>query len=155
LPYRLSEVAPNAPIFSYRNRVIADGGIVEGEDFVINPEVNTTYDVKVYYDTADSLLKWDVQEEGKILTLTPGTHNYLGSAEVILCDTTAGSVQINLPDPTTNKGRRYIFKKTGIPHSVTITGTIDDNGEVEFNSKNESVTIVSDGTQYWLIAQYH
>ena len=38
---------------------------------------------------------------------------------------------------------------------VTITGTIDDNGEVEFNSKNESVTLVSDGAQYWIIAQFH
>lgn len=135
LPYRLAEVAPGAP--------------------TTDPIIDTTYDVKVYYDTSDSLLKWDVQEEGKTLTYTAGTYTLSGTAEVIICDTTAGAIEINLPDPTTNKGRRYIFKKTGIAHDVTIVGTIDDNGETTINAKNESVTIVSDGTQYWIIAQWH
>lgn len=119
------------------------------------PTIDTEWGVKINYNEGTEAMSWNIQELGKTLTYTAGTYTLSGTAEVILCNTTAGAVEINLPDPTTNKGRRYIFKKTGIAHSVTITGTIDDNGETSISNKNESVTIVSDGAQYWIIAQFH
>lgn len=137
MPYHIAEMSPDAP--------------------TSDPSIKTTYDVKAYYDTVDNFLKWNVQEEGKVTTVTDPIYNINDTTELFLCDTTAGGITVNLPDATTVKGRRFIFKKIASNHSVTIDSVsdIDDNGEISLNNKNESITLMSDGVQWWIIGQWH
>jgi len=116
---------------------------------------NTEYAVKLNYNVSDTALQWNLGELGKSVTYTAGTTSLDIDAELIICDTSAGDVEVTLPDADTVKGRKYTFKKIESLHSVIITGTIDDNGELSFNGKNESATIMSNGTQYYVISRYH
>ena len=72
-----------------------------------------------------------------------------------MCDSSAESVIVNLPDPATVKGLKFIFKKIASSHNVEINGTIDTLPMYSFNSVFESVTIMSDGTQYYAVGRYH
>ena len=119
------------------------------------PSQSTDFGVKINYNPTNNLLSWDIQELGKSVTYTAGTTALDVDAELIICDTSAGDVEVTLPDADTVKGRKYTFKKIESLHSVIITGTIDDNGELSFNGKNESATIMSNGTQYYVISRYH
>ena len=135
LPYHIGEISPGAP--------------------TSDPTIDTTFDVKVYFDQSDSLLKWDLQEEGKVTTITAATYNAGGYTELYLCDTTAHGITVTLPSAADYKGRRYIFKKTKASHSLAIQATsIDDGSEISMNNKNEAITVMSDGSQWWVIAKF-
>ena len=135
LPYHIGEISPGAP--------------------TSDPIIDTSFDVKVYFDQSDSLLKWDLQEEGKVTTITAATYNATGYTELYLCDTTAHGITVTLPSAADYKGRRYIFKKTKASHSLAIQATaIDDGSEISMNNKNEAITVMSDGSQWWVIAKF-
>jgi hypothetical protein len=135
LPYHIGEISPGAP--------------------TTDPLIDTDFDVKVYFDQSDSLLKWDLQELGKVTTITSATYTVSGYTELYLCDTTAHGIAVTLPSAADYKGRRYIFKKTKATHSVAIQATlIDDGTEIQMNNKNEAITVMSDGAQWWVIAKF-
>jgi len=135
VPYHISEVSAGSP--------------------TTTPIIDTAFDVKVYFDQSESLLKWDLQEEGKVTTITTATYNVTGYTELYLCDTTAHGITVTLPSAADYKGRRYIFKKTKATHSLAIQSTaIDDGTEISMNNKNEAITVMSDGSQWWVIAKF-
>lgn len=121
----------------------------------ILPTEDTTYAVGIKYDVANDTLAWNIQELGKVQSLTGGTHDLDSTAELIICDATTETVIINLPDPADVKGLKYHFKKISSSHSVQLNGTIDGVGVYSFNGKDDCKVLMSDGTAYWLVAYYH
>jgi hypothetical protein len=74
---------------------------------------------------------------------------------VCLCDTTSGFT-LNLPAAASHTGRIYQIKKTSADgNAVTIDGsgaeTIDGSLTISISTQYESVTIVSDGTNWFII----
>jgi hypothetical protein len=124
-------------------------------DQTITPSQDTIYNVGIKYDAATEDLNWNIQELGKTQSLPGGIHDLDVTAELIICDSTEETVIVNLPDPATVKGRKYHFKKIASSHSVQLNGTIDTLPLYSFNGKDDCKVIMSDGTQYWLVAFYH
>ena len=123
-------------------------------DTTISPTDLSIFNVGIKYDETNGL-SWHTQELGKVQSLTGGTHDLDSTAELIICDTSAESVIVNLPDPATVKGIKYYFKKISSSHQVQLNGTIDGVGVYSFNGKDDCKVIMSDGTAYWLVAYYH
>jgi hypothetical protein len=119
------------------------------------PMVITNFVPIIKYDTATEALAWNIQELGRVQSLTGGTHDLDPTCELIICDATAENVIINLPDPATVKGLKYHFKKISSSHQVQLNGTIDGLGVYSFNGKDDCKVLMSDGTAYWLVAYYH
>jgi hypothetical protein len=112
--------------------------------------------VMLSYDDSTELVNWRIQEHNAPITYTAGTHTITNGYELILCDSSGGTVTVDLPDPTISKGKKYYFKKIASSHSVVITGggfDIDGNPTKVLNTNYETCTVISDGTQWWLIVQ--
>ena len=92
---------------------------------------------------------------GKVQTLT-ANHTATTTDWLFLCDTTTGAITITLPDPAGLSGKHWIFKKIASSHSVTIItaddSTIDGSATFTMNANNETHWIVTDGNNYYLIA---
>ena len=119
------------------------------------PTIDTYFNPVIVYDATDDVLEWNIQEMGKVQSLTGGTHNLDVSAELVVCDSSAENIIITLPSPSLVKGRKYIFKKISSSHNVQLSGTIDSAPSYSFNSLWESITIMSDGTEYYAVGRYH
>lgn len=120
------------------------------------PTLNTRWEVMLDYNDSTEEVKWHIQEHNAPVTYTAGTHTITNGYELILCDTSGGAVTVDLPDPTLSKGKKYYFKKTTTSHQVVITGggyDIDGSPSKVLTSQYETVTVISDGTQWWLIVQ--
>ena len=78
------------------------------------------------------------------------------SDSVILCDTGNGATTITLPSTSGIAGRMYtIKKKTNDGNSCTIVPTgalIDGSGGVTLGTFNQYVTVITDGTNWYKIA---
>lgn len=121
----------------------------------VEPTINTNFLPVIFYDTSTGLAQWNIQELGKVQSLVGGTHDLDATCELIICDSSAESVIINLPDPSTVKGLKYHFKKIASSHSVQLNGTIDGLPAYSFNGIDDCKVLMSDGTAYWLVAYYH
>jgi hypothetical protein len=78
------------------------------------------------------------------------------AVEVIIADATSGAITVNLPDAAGNTGRRYSIKKVdATANLVTIDGdggdTIDGQTTKVLSDQYDSVTVVSDGTNWFII----
>ena len=76
--------------------------------------------------------------------------------EVCLCDTTSGVLTLNLPAAASYTGRVYQVKKTSADaNTVVIDGnaseTIDGGLTATLTTQYESITIVSDGSNWFII----
>ena len=119
------------------------------------PTQNTRYEVMVQYNHADEQMVWHLQEHNSSVVYTAGTHTITNGYELIICNTTDGNVVVNLPDATESKGKKYYFLKTANPHVVTISGgsyNINGSSATTINSLYGSKTIISDGSQWYIIA---
>jgi len=89
-------------------------------------------------------------------SVTTKTGNYTAASEsVILCDATSASFTITLPSVAT-VGRHYNIKKIdSTANTVTLDGnaseTIDGATTLVLGAQYQSVTIVSDGSAWWVI----
>jgi len=89
------------------------------------------------------------------------TSNYDATKDdwLILCDTTAGSITVNLPDPSGLQGKHWVIKKTATAHSVTIatitTATIDGVDSHTDNQLNGFDWVACDGTNFYIISEGH
>lgn len=75
---------------------------------------------------------------------------------VYLVDATAASVTITLPTAASHKGMRFFIKKTdSTGNAVVIDGdgaeTIDGAATQSIVAQNVCLTVVSDGTGWWII----
>jgi len=76
--------------------------------------------------------------------------------DVILADASAGPLTATLPDPTLTAGRVFTVKKIDATvNTVTISPfaaeTIDGMASAATSSPNESISFLSDGTDWWVI----
>ena len=75
---------------------------------------------------------------------------------VVLVDTSGGSGTINLPDASTvNAGRSFLIKDKGDAGTNSFTlstngGDIDGGASITINEAHVAVTLVCDGTNYWI-----
>jgi hypothetical protein len=95
-----------------------------------------------------------LQEHNSAGTYTAGSHTITNGYELILCDSSGGTVNIDLPDPTQSKGKKYYFKKLANPHTVVITGggsDIDGSPTLVLNSLYQAKQVICDGVQWWVI----
>ena len=98
----------------------------------------------------------DYQVPISITTVTGTTHNATATfgTVCVLCDTTANNVTVNLPTAVGNTAI-YIIKKIVAANSMIIDGlsteTIDGSATVTIVVENESLTLVSDNTNWKVI----
>jgi hypothetical protein len=71
---------------------------------------------------------------------------------MIFADTTGGNITIYLPSATTTAGREFIIQKSAAANGVTVqayTGeTIEGSGSVTFTGLGDTITIISNGTDF-------
>ena len=86
------------------------------------------------------------------------TANYTATSDdyTIICNATSGDITITLPTASTSTRRTYHIKKIDSSvNTVTIDGdsaeTIDDAATQTLNNQYDSITIQSDGTEWWII----
>jgi len=118
------------------------------------PTLNTRYEVMLEYTDSTELVEWHLQEHNASVTYTAGSHTITNGYELILCDSSGGTVNVDLPDPTLSKGKKYYFKKIASSHTVVITGggqDIDGSPTKVLNSLYDTCTIISNGVQWWVI----
>lgn len=77
------------------------------------------------------------------------------SDDVVLVDTTGGSVTLTLPRAATVRGQWFVFKKLIAANTLTLDGadaeTIDGAATLAWTTQYQSYTIYSDGTEWWTI----
>jgi hypothetical protein len=75
--------------------------------------------------------------------------------DVCIVDTSAGSVTVSLPAAATCAGKVLTFKKKVAANSLILDGnaaeTIDGAATLTKTSQYDSVTIICDGTTWWVI----
>lgn len=93
--------------------------------------------------------------QGKVLAKT-GNYTMIAEDRGILVDASGGAVTITLKTAASMSGREVWIKKTDSSgNAVTIDAngseTIDDSTTVSVTTQYESVTMYSDGTEWWII----
>ena len=84
------------------------------------------------------------------------TYTALADDDVVLGDATSAGFTITLPTAADITGKKYTFKRTSASNNVTIDGasseTIDGATTKALASQYAFITIVSDGTNWHIIA---
>ena len=98
---------------------------------------------------------------GKITAITHSDSPYTVQPEdwLILADTTAGSIDIVLPDTTGIEGKHFVVKKTAPSNGTTLSAgdgsiLIDGSTTYTMNSNYGIVWVAANGGQYWTIGQH-
>jgi hypothetical protein len=122
------------------------------------PTQDTQYEVMLKYTDSTEAVTWLLQEHGTFKTYTTGTSSLDTNFEGHLGNTAGGSVILNLPAVATQKGKKYYFVKSGSSHTFRINAGAGEgiNGADHFmlNTNYDSHTIISDGTQWFIIAAH-
>lgn len=119
------------------------------------PTENTRWEVMVNYDATTEEMAFHMQEHNAAVTYTAGTWTITNGYELIKCDSIDGAIVINLPPADESKGKKYYFIKLQTSHSVTISGNgfnINDGSTTTLANKWSSKTLISDGSQWYIIA---
>lgn len=79
------------------------------------------------------------------------------SNTIVICDATSGAITVDLPTAVGNAGKVYYIKKIdSSANSVTIDGdgseTIDTGLTAVILTQFSAITIVSDGTEWWILS---
>ena len=83
------------------------------------------------------------------VTTKTGNYTVIGTDEVVQANTVSSDITFTLPAVPTS-GDRFLFKKIHANNKLTITGShnIDDVASLEIFTKNVSVAVYFDGTQW-------
>jgi len=91
---------------------------------------------------------------GLVQTITTTT-TATADEYMFLCDTTAGSFQLNLPSPTGLSGKLFVVKKINAGHTLTVatigTAKIDGVDDHALTGQWSSHIITTNGTDYFII----
>lgn len=94
---------------------------------------------------------------GATRTVTAAT-TIIDSDDVVLVDTTGGSITVTLPPAATNLGRRFTVKKMVAANTMTLDGngseTIDGAATVAVTVQYAARTVQSDGTAWHIVAAH-
>ena len=106
--------------------------------------------------TTPTLYQWQVVSVSSNTVLTassyPNTYDV-----IILANANAANVTITLPAASTVSGRKFTVKRTDINTTTntlfinTSSGFIDGQASITLNRYSQSYSIISDGTNYWII----
>lgn len=92
---------------------------------------------------------------GATRTVTAAT-TIIDSDDVVLVDTTGGSITVTLPPAATNLGRRFTMKKMVAANTMTLDGngaeTIDGAATVAVTVQYAARTVQSDGSGWLIVA---
>ena len=119
------------------------------------PTVNTSYEVMLQYDAANTVMEWRLQEHGTFKTYTTGTFALDVNFEGHLADCTGGSITLNLPAANVSKGKRYYFVKKSSSHNLRIDGAganISGADHIDLSTNYSTATLICDGTEWFRIA---
>lgn len=74
---------------------------------------------------------------------------------LVIVDTSGGDVTLTLPPAAGVSGHKLDVKKVNASHTLTVDAdgaeTIDGSATVSWSTNNQSYSIVSDGTQWWIV----
>lgn len=103
----------------------------------------------LYYDFGD----WPIAPKFRMTSVTTAyTIDSSYPDFFILCDATGGAFNVTLPAATNKDGRIYHIKKTDVSaNAITIIGTIEGAVNPTLAAQYNSMTIYSDGTNWFTI----
>ena len=105
-------------------------------------------------------------DDGRLLTLSnlKGFTTYINvdttpytaaGFKIIIANDDAAAAVINLPAAASSEGLVYTVKKEGSSGNITVTGdgaeTIDGSNTAVLTTQYESITVVCDGVEWWII----
>ncbi len=100
----------------------------------------------------------DAEAAAALLVLVTKTSNYtiVGADNVIICDASGGAFTVTLPTAVGRGGKVYNIKKIdSTSNIVRVSGdgteTIDDGTTADLTVQYEAITIISDGTEWWIL----
>jgi hypothetical protein len=82
------------------------------------------------------------------------TYSTTTSDYTILADASSASFTITILNAVGNSGRIFVIKKINSANIVTVAtsgGTIDGDSTVSMSDLNDSITVQSDGTNWYII----
>lgn len=92
------------------------------------------------------------ESEIQVVTITNTNSPYDAGQRSLLCDTTSGNITVNLPKASRSDNALILIKKTAAGNTVTISpegsSQIDSQGSKTLTSNNETVILLSDGTDW-------
>lgn len=78
-----------------------------------------------------------------------------GSDDILLVDTTSGSVTLTLPPAANSRGQWFEVKKLVAANTITLDGylseTIDGSATLAWTAQYQAYTVYSDGTEWWVV----
>lgn len=132
-----------------RWKISADGSIIPSADSIRSIGTNGTRVLGIYTDQIITRgVKTDVE------TFTAASDTLDADNNVALCDCTSNAITINLPAAAT--GQQYHIKKIdATANTVTIdpngTETIDGSLTKVISTQYDSITVVSDGSNWFIV----
>lgn len=142
-------------------RIDSETNDLEIGDGTNNTVVGDDGDISQTGDAQASLLDVTIGGTGLTLNsfsvLSDSDTVTISSATINIC-TKAGAMEIDLPDAATSTGKIFTFKKTDADASIVALdangGTIDGADPYnEMDAQYDTVTIISDGTNWHIIAK--
>jgi len=140
------------PVVAIQNISSPVGSIViTGFNPTVDAEASNVHLYIKFKDAAGNV--WTREIDSKP-TVAEVTTTYIASSrdEIILADATGGAFNVTLPAPTGRTGLIYRIKKIDSSvNAVTVVGTIDEDSNFDLIAEDESITVTSDGTEWWII----
>lgn len=110
--------------------------------------------VEIKTDPVVQLVQVAPAPAGRLLALRAVTADTTITAadELLLVDATAGTVNVQLPDPSTVPLSVFTIKKVDASdNNVIVHGLIDDSASVTLSDQYVAVTLASNGSTYWIM----
>ena len=146
----------NGAISNVPNQVLENLVNFADQPITIKPSQDTQYEVMLKYTNSTELMTWLLQEHGTFTTYSLGVFPLDTTFEGHIGNCATGSVIVNLPSASTQKGKRYYFVKSGSAHTFTINAysgqTINGTDHTDLTGNYYSCTLICDGTQWFIIA---
>jgi hypothetical protein len=135
---------------------VAGSGLVKTAAGVTQSPATLLVDADVSSTAAinQSKVKYDV------LTKT-ANYTLAATDSIILANATADTIEIVLPAPSAVTGRLLIVKKIDntanevVISCASLSALIEGNAGITFSSRYQTLTVISDGTNYYKVAPYN
>lgn len=122
-----------------------------------DPGVDGTYTLALKYDATAVDFSWQMRKLGASLNVTSDITSFPTEYEIFICDTSGGSITINLPaPPSVTPGLRFGFIKTQPSNTLILDAgagySINDAQLLSWGGRWETYWVQSDGTQWYIVA---
>lgn len=130
--------------------------VILGYDATISADQPQQARLLFKFKDADGVVKkYEIGRRPSVQSITDSDFASVND-DIVLCDASTGALNLKLPQATDREGYIYRIKKTDSSvNAVTIlragAATIDGANSVVLSSQHEVLTIVSDGSNWWVI----